>query len=151
MCGNRSVASFDNSSYSNDSIHMVQSDTVWRAIHRGGGGGGGPLTVGALPQNPEGAAPPRPPRNGAGGGPKAGFGAEPQLPAYMIQSSLQVWSTATRQICLNPVSRGAVRARVASPNGPRLSVTEARTAVHRAKLDSDKFGDQGRDQNRWLD
>ncbi len=34
-----------------------------------------------------------------------GFGAEPQLPAYMIQTSQPVWSAARSQICLNPVWR----------------------------------------------
>ncbi len=34
-----------------------------------------------------------------------GLGRDSQLPAYMIQSSLPVWSAARSQICLNPVWR----------------------------------------------
>ncbi len=35
-----------------------------------------------------------------------------------------------------------MRAGVASPNGPRVSASDAETAAYRAKLDSDKFGDE---------
>ncbi len=45
----------------------------------------------------------------------------------------------------------AVRASVASRNGGLLSASEAETAAHRAKLDSDKLGDEAARPNRWLD
>ncbi len=38
-----------------------------------------------------------------------------------------------------------------SPNGPRLSAAKPRTAAHRAKLDSDKFGEETARPNLWLD
>ncbi len=73
--------------------------------------------------------PPGPHLNGVWGGGPAGFGVEPQLPAYMIQSSHQVRSAASCQIWLNPVWRvgceGELRASVARPNGPRVSSSEA--------------------------
>ncbi len=62
------------------------------------------------------------------------------LPAYMIQSSQPVFS-AVESSNLTESSFGgwAVRARVAIPNGPRVSAAKPRTAAHPAKLDSDKM------------
>ncbi len=65
---------------------------------------------------------------------RPGFGAEPQLPAYVHDS-------------IKPA--GLVR--VASPNDPRVSAAKPRTAAQRAELDSDKFGDEAARRNRWLD
>ncbi len=45
----------------------------------------------------------------------------------------------------------ALRARVASPNGPRVSAAKPRTGAHPVKLDPDKFGDEAARPNRWLD
>ncbi len=54
----------------------------------------------------------------------------------LSESSLAVW---------------ALRARVASPNGPRVSAAKPRTGTYPAKLDSDKLGDEAARTNRWLD
>ncbi len=43
-----------------------------------------------------------------------------------------------------------MRARVASPNGPRVSAVKPRTAAHPAKLDSGKFDDEAARPNRGL-
>ncbi len=57
-----------------------------------------PVAVGAPPQTSLGLRPRPPPAR------VLGFGAEPESPAYMIQSSQPVWSS-SRKICLNPVWR----------------------------------------------
>ncbi len=82
---------------SNSSWRSSRSDPVQ-------GGGRGAAAVGT----PTGSGPE--PQRGSGGRAPSyilapGFGAEPQLPAYMIQSSQPVWSAARSQICLNPVWR----------------------------------------------
>ncbi len=65
-----------------------------------------------------------------------GFGAEPQLLAYMIQSSQTVSSRVVKFVCIQ------FGGWAAEPERPEVSPAKPRTAAHRAKLESDKFGDE---------
>ncbi len=67
---------------------------IFRAVSRRGARGSGAVgaPLGLCPRPRRGLPPPDPFLNGVCGGTPAGFGADPQLPAYMIQSIRQVWS-----------------------------------------------------------
>ncbi len=87
--------------------------------------------------------------SGRAGARKGGGG---KFKLVMIQSSHRFGLAASSpNLSESSLAGWALRARVASPNGPRVSAAKPRTAAHRAKLDSDKFGDEAARPNRWLD
>ncbi len=77
--------------------------------------------------------------------------AEPQHPAYMIQSSQPVWSAARSQICLNPVWRVGCEGSRSEPERSEGERSESADWRPPSQLDSDKFGDEAAKPNRWLD
>ncbi len=86
--------------------------------------------------------------NGVLGESPAGFGAKPQLPAYMIQSSQPVLSV----VGSSNLPESSLAGGLASERSePERSEGEPRTPAHPAKLDIDKFGDEATRPNRWLD
>ncbi len=68
----------------------------------------------------------------------------------MIQSSQQVWSAAELPDLSESSLAGGLWGLAASPNGQRPSASEAGDRSPRAKLDSDKFGDEAGDQSGGL-
>ncbi len=63
----------------------------------------------------------------------------------MIQSSPQVWPGVAKFLSIQ-FGGWAVRASVTNPNGRQVKLAKPETAVHRAKRDSDKLGDEAGDQ-----
>ncbi len=83
-----------------DYRQKFSSKNLWHSVFLMVISGAARRGQGALPQTSLGDPAPRPILNGVWGEAQAGFGAEPQLPPYIIQSSQQVLSSAGSQICL---------------------------------------------------